>query len=159
MKYRVDRIKALQSLPVSSAILDSAGEILAVNEGWKEFGRRNGLTLPAFGVGQSYLDYCGEEFGQNLGKLLAGELDILTRVYPCNATEDQRWFFMLCMPLSLQRPCEVAVVHANLTALLPLPLIEVGVVAEGVEGAIEAALATQLQSMRAQCEMIVLSRI
>jgi len=145
----VERFTALQSLPVSAAVLDTMGEILAVNDAWKQFGRCNGLTLPAFGVGESYLSHCGEQFGQDLRKLLAGELDILTQVYPCGSVQEQHWFLMLGMPLSLRRPCHVAVVHANISGLLPLPLSELGIAAAGVEGSIGAALTKQLQDMLA----------
>jgi len=145
----VEKFTALQTLPVSAAVIDSSGEILAVNEAWKDFSRCNGLPLPAFGVGQNYLGCCVEEFRPDLRKLLAGELDILTRVYPCHAAKEQCWFFMICMPLSLQRPCHVAVVHANISALLPLPEIGLGVIAAGVEGSIGGALTKQLQSMLA----------
>lgn len=145
----VEKFKALQSLPVSAAVLDSTGEILAVNDAWKQFGRCNGLTLPAFGVGANYLAHCGEQFGQDLRKLLAGKLHILTQVYPCHSGEEKLWFMMLAMPLALSRPCHVAVVHANISALLPLPLSDLGIAAAGVEGSIGAALTKQLQDMLA----------
>jgi len=50
-------LKALKSLPVSVAILDRAGSIVAVNAAWRAFGRRNGLRMPRYGVGANYLHY------------------------------------------------------------------------------------------------------
>lgn len=37
-------IEELKALPVSVAILDASGTIVAVNDAWKDFGRRNELS-------------------------------------------------------------------------------------------------------------------
>ena len=79
-------IKALNTLPVSVAILDASGTILAVNDTWKELGRRNGLRIPKWGVGANYLKYSGGKglrstrFLRDLKDLLAGRLDLLKKV-------------------------------------------------------------------------------
>ena len=155
MMHPADRFTALKSLSVSAAILDSSGKILAVNEAWKEFAKSNGLALAEFGVGQDYLRHCGDqvsdsnEFENNLRKLLAGKMDLLTLVYPCHSPEKQRWFFLIGMPLALGRPAGVALVHTNISTLLPLPRVELGTVSEGVEGAIGSAITKQLSDMLA----------
>ena len=149
----VERFTALQTLPTSAAIIDSSGKILAVNEAWKEFGRCNGLKLQEFGVGQDYLRHCGDEVPDsdgnksNLTKLLAGKMDLLTLVYPCHSPEKQRWFFMIGMPLALGKPAGVALVHTDISGLLPLSRIELGMVSEGVEGAIGSAITKQVVDM------------
>ena len=58
MKHKVATFEGLKSLPVSVAILDASGTIAAVNDTWKQFGRRNGLRVPHFAVGSNYLHYC-----------------------------------------------------------------------------------------------------
>jgi len=155
MRHLADRFTALKSLSVSAAILDSTGKILAVNEAWKAFGKSNGLTLPEFGVGQDYLSHCSDqssdsdEFENNLRKLLAGKMDLLTLVYPCHSPEKQRWFFLLGMPLALGKPAGVALVHSDISGLLPLPRTEFGMASQSIEGAIGSAITKQLVDMLA----------
>lgn len=127
MNAAVDRIEpfqTLQALPVSIAILDASGTIVAVNDAWKEFGRRNGLRIPRFGCGASYLKYCRSKeshisrFATKLRRVLAGRLDLLTFVYPCHSPNENRWFCLIALPLSLDEPAGVAVLHVNLTEML-----------------------------------------
>ena len=122
MKRVVEAFEALKALPVSAAILDASGMIVAVNDTWKEFGRRNGLCIPDSGIGSNYLQYCtsGEpEFTTELRALLAGRLDLLTLVYPCHSPGEKRWFSLIGVPLSLAKPSGVALMHVNLTGLTP----------------------------------------
>ena len=51
----VQKLSAIQALPVSIAVLDSRGTIVGVNSRWEQFGQRNGLSLPQAGVGLNYL--------------------------------------------------------------------------------------------------------
>ena len=121
MKRVVDAFDALKALPVSSAILDASGTIVAVNDTWRDFGRRNGLCMPNAGVGSNYLQYCaagGSGFMTELKALLAGKLDLLTLVYPCHSPGKERWFSLIGVPLSLGKPAGVALLHANLTSML-----------------------------------------
>ena len=57
----LDRLKRLETLAVSTVVLDRKGKIVGVNDVWKSFGKRNGLRLPNFGIGANYLSYCGPE--------------------------------------------------------------------------------------------------
>lgn len=120
MRGAVEPFEALKALPVSVAILDASGKIVAVNDIWKEFGRRNGLRIPEAGVGANYLQYCPEsEFTVELRALLAGRLNLLTLVYPCHSPDEERWFSLIGIPLSLANPEGVALLHVNLTDTLP----------------------------------------
>ena len=56
-----DKFERLQTLAVSAVVLDRTGKIVGVNDAWKNFGKRNGLLLPKYGVGADYLAYCGTE--------------------------------------------------------------------------------------------------
>ncbi len=120
-------IKSLSTLPASVAILDASGKILAVNDLWKEFGRRNGLRIPNWGVGTNYLKYSGGKglrstrFLRDLEDLLAGRLDLLTAIYPCHSPSQKRWFSLVGVPFPLDKPAGAALLHVNLTNMLTHP--------------------------------------
>jgi DNA-binding CsgD family transcriptional regulator len=128
MKAVIEAFEELEALPVNVAILDASGTIVSVNDAWKDFGRRNGLCIPNSGVSSNYLQYCetGEPqsswFIGDLRKLLAGRLELLTLVYPCHSASKKRWFCMIGLPLSLDEPAGVALLHVNLTDMLALPI-------------------------------------
>jgi DNA-binding CsgD family transcriptional regulator len=114
------------SLPVSVAIVDASGTIVAVNKTWEQFGRRNGLRVPRSAVGLSYLHYCltdesnSRRFVTQLKALLAGRRGLLTFIYPCHSRMQARWFCLIGLPLSLSKSGGVALMHVNLTTMLPL---------------------------------------
>lgn len=128
MKSAVATFEAMKSLPASAVVLDASGTIVAVNNTWKEFARRNGLRVPRWAIGSNYLQYCRSDeprlrrFVRELRALLAGQVDLLTFIYPCHSTTEERWFSLIGMPLSLDRPTGVALLHVNLTDMLPLPV-------------------------------------
>ena len=128
MKYKVATFEALKSLPASVAILDASGTIVAVNNTWKQFGRRNGLRLPHSATGSNYLQFCQSDepnsrrFVIQLRALLAGKRDLLTFIYPCHSRTQARWFCLIGLPLSLNKSAGVALLHVNLTAMLPHPI-------------------------------------
>jgi DNA-binding CsgD family transcriptional regulator len=126
MQGAIATFAGLESLPASAAILDRSGRIVAVNGMWKEFGRRNGLRVPHSAIGAHYLQYCRSDaadsrrFARELRALLAGKLDLLTLIYPCHSPTQERWFCLVGLPLSLDQPAGVALLHVNLTDMLPL---------------------------------------
>lgn len=116
-------------MPVSAVLLDPSGTIVGVNNAWKEFGRRNGLCLRNFGIGASYLVHCGagragSGVAKDLRELLSGRRDLVMHVYPCNSPDEERWFMMLALPLSLSGPSGIAILHAEISSFVPLPVIE-----------------------------------
>jgi DNA-binding CsgD family transcriptional regulator len=121
-----ERSSELTTLPVSTAILDPSGTIVAVNDTWKLFARRNGLRLPNFGIGVNYLNYCLSDESrpslrpEELKELLAGQRSLVTLVYPCHSPSEKRWFSLIAFPLSLDRPGGIAILHIDLTATVPL---------------------------------------
>lgn len=168
MKRVVDAFEVLKALPVSATILDASGTIVAVNDTWKEFGGRNGLSIPDSGIGSNYLQYCtaGEpKFKAELGALLAGKLDLLTHVYPCHSPGEERWFSLIGVPLSLHKPAGVALMHVNLTGMLtpqigasPLrvettsrgqvrPTTDVDSISDVIERSVSETLSSQLKTM------------
>ena len=157
----VDAFEALKALPVSAVILDASGMIVAVNDTWKEFGRQNGLSIPNAGVGANYLQYCaGSEFTMELRGLLTGRLDLLTLVYPCHSLDEKRWFCLIGVPLSPAKPAGVALLHVNLTGMLPpqigasltqfeatRPKINIDAISGVIERAVSETLSSQLNTM------------
>jgi hypothetical protein len=163
----LQKLSAIQALPVSIAILDSRGTIVGVNGRWERFGRRNGLRLPRAGVGLNYLDYCdapgSSRLLRGLRALLSGRLDLLTLIYPCHSPTKRRWFVLSGVPLSLGAPAGVALVHTDLTGILPDALmfgetsskrsrdesvpLDLDVIGASVERAISEGLTSQLTDM------------
>lgn len=162
LKHATEKFRRKQVLPVNVAILDGLGTIVSVNSAWKAFGRRNGLRLPKSGVGLNYLNYSGSEspkspqFVNDLKNLLAGRLDLLTLVYPCHSPTKKRWFVLSGVPLSLEPPAGVALLHTNLTPLLPPPAkgqhtphrtdVELAIKTDVLGAAVERSVSGQLAS-------------
>jgi DNA-binding CsgD family transcriptional regulator len=130
MKRAIATLDELNALPVNAVILDDAGTIVAVNETWKEFARQNGLRLPNFGIGSSYLRFCGPDgpypslFATDLKDLLARRRKLLTLIYPCHSPTEKRWFSVIGVPLSTDKQGGVALLHINLTGTLAAPVGE-----------------------------------
>ena len=124
MKDATERVDVPQLLPVIVAILDGSGTIVGVNDAWKEFARRSGLRIASFGVGANYLHYCSPSDSprllDDLKSLLAGNIDLVTRIYPCHSPTMARWFYMIALPLASYDRSGVAVLHVDLTPFLPL---------------------------------------
>ena len=167
MLGKLDKLELPLASPVSVVILDSNGVIVAVNEAWKNFGRRFGLKIPKFGVGANYLDYCTSDapgssnLVEELRALLETKVNVITRIYPCNTPTERRWFFLVGLPLSGDPHSGVALLHLNLTPFLALSgtigaacaeigkrsRIDIAAVAKSVEGASLEALSSQVTKM------------
>lgn len=164
-------LEKFKTLPTSAVILDASGHIVAVNDAWKSFGRRNGLRIPHSAAGSNYLQYCRSDdpasrrFVRDLKSLLAGRLDLLTFIYPCHSPTEERWFSLIGLPLSLDKPAGIALLHVNLTDMLPLPSrthkargksrqrpqvrvgADLGAISSSVEHSVSEALSSQLNAM------------
>jgi DNA-binding CsgD family transcriptional regulator len=171
MKRADVTFEKFKTLPTSAVILDTAGRIIAVNDTWRNFGRRNGLRIPHSAVGSNYLQYCRSDdpaslrFIRDLKSLLAGRLDLLTFIYPCHSPTEERWFSLIGLPLSLDKPAGVALLHVNLTDMLPFPTstrptrgkgrqrpqvrlsADIGAIGSSVEHSVSETLSSQLNAM------------
>jgi DNA-binding CsgD family transcriptional regulator len=171
MKRGAVTLEKFKTLPTSAVILDASGRIVAVNDTWKNFGRRNGLRIPHSAVGSNYIQYCrpddqvSRRFIRDLKSLLAGRLDLLTFIYPCHSPTEERWFSLIGLPLSLDKPAGVALLHVNLTDMLPLPSrthkaegksrqrpqvrlgADLGAISSSVEHSVSETLSSQLNEM------------
>src|SRR4051812_25838628 len=162
-------MKELTALPVTAAILDTSGTIVAVNDTWKDFARQNGLRLKNFGIGANYLQFCGSDgpypslSAMDLQELLIGQKKLLTLIYPCDSPTTKRWFSLIGLHLSPDKPAGVALLHINLTDTLPMAgdqtrtttdprrqirtTANLGAISGTIERSVLATLASQLNSM------------
>ena len=101
----------LSSLSAHIAVVDKAGNIIAVNDAWTGFAQENGDTSFArTGVGTNYLGICRESFESSndvarealagIEAVLARRLPSFTLEYPCHSPTVQRWFLMTVTPFS-----------------------------------------------------------
>jgi diguanylate cyclase (GGDEF)-like protein/PAS domain S-box-containing protein len=118
--------EVLRSPTVNMAILNSQGDIITVNELWKQFARENGSTDQTFFVGTNYLKVCQnalnsgfnegtEEVYKNLLSMLAGELTEFAIEYPCHSPNEQRWFLMQAVRFSIFGETVISITHENIT--------------------------------------------
>lgn len=115
----------LNSISANIAVLDSSGDIIAVNDAWTRFARHNGMSdTDMVGVGVNYLKVCreaergGDSSARNarmgIETVLKGELAQFAYEYPCHSPKEQRWFMMKATPLTNRQG--VVVIHENITA-------------------------------------------
>ena len=106
-------IAILNAVPAEIAVLDTAGEIIATNNAWQRYARKNarepGNPAPYTDVGSNYLTACGggalshEGLGAHTGikAVMSGLLPDFTLEYPCDAPRQLGWFSMSVTPLDL----------------------------------------------------------
>src|SRR5262249_20084880 len=114
----------LRSLAAHIAVLDTDGNIIAVNEAWKRFAYENGNDPDASGLGVNYLDGCrgsqerhdddARKALNGIQAVLEGTLRDFVLEYPCHSPDEKRWFLMSVTPLLGERAGAV-VTHTNIT--------------------------------------------
>ena len=116
----------LRALTALIAVLDQDGTVIAVNEAWEAFARRNGdQDLLNTVVGADYLAVCRQAAArgdataakvlEGIVSVLNGEVPLFTLEYVCDGPEDARWFMMQVTPLEGD-DAGVVVAHQNITA-------------------------------------------
>jgi two-component system sensor kinase FixL len=90
------------------AVIDCAGRIIAVNEGWLQYARQHDARLRAVSIGVNYLEVC--QRAQNvetdaaialsgIAGVLEGSLPVFSLEYNCPGQPENRWFEMIVHPL------------------------------------------------------------
>ena len=91
----------LDALSAHVAVLDEAGNIVAVNDAWRRFAVRTGYTGQNFGIGANYLAVCergaaacedAARTAQALREIMAGPRESFRTEYLCTGPEGPRWF-------------------------------------------------------------------
>jgi PAS domain S-box-containing protein len=117
----------LSSLSSHIAVIDHAGEIVAVNEAWNRFSLQNGETaLQRTGKGSNYFSVCekslkeGDEIASDALEGLKGVIEGKTNgfylEYPCHSPTKKRWFGMRAMKFESDRNM-IVVAHENITKI------------------------------------------
>lgn len=110
----------LDALPETVAVLNSFGEIIAVNDAWRAFAAANGGG--DVGIGADYLAACdaaadsvADRVGEALRELLAGARDLFECTYPCHAPGQERWFVVRARPFPADGVRRLVVTHSDIT--------------------------------------------
>ncbi|MFA9416460.1 bacterio-opsin activator domain-containing protein [Natrinema sp. HArc-T2] len=110
---------ALDTLPITVAIIDDEGEIQFTNESWSEFetAERNDEH-----VGTNYLaaavtadDDYAQQAVDGIESVLAGDRDSFSMEYPCHTPEEKRWFLMRVTRFSHDDQRLASLVHLEIT--------------------------------------------
>jgi PAS domain S-box-containing protein len=123
----------LDAVSAQVAVLDEAGNIIAVNRPWRQFAIENsgspGQAAPRTDVGTNYLDVCRAAQGQGAAGAMQvhdGILAVLERRierfsydYPCHAPHQKRWFQLTATALAGRRSGAV-VSHTDISAPMEL---------------------------------------
>ncbi len=115
----------LKSLLVEIAVLDRNGKILAVNDSWMRFARKNKVAaVDRTGQGANYIEVCkksssaGSEEArlalEGITSVLQGRRDRFEFEYGCHTPNQQRWCLMIVTPFK-GRKGGVIVTHRNIT--------------------------------------------
>lgn len=113
--------ESFRKLPMSMALLDSAGRIVAVNERWRQFACANGGDPEGY-IGASYVAACRDaddtelaEIERLFRELVAGERDLAELEYPCHSPDERRWFLMQAYRYAEGDDPRIAVLHIDIT--------------------------------------------
>ncbi|MDB5824238.1 MAG: hypothetical protein JWR21_2942 [Herminiimonas sp.] len=116
----------LNALPAHIALLNADGQIISVNDVWRQFGEDNGLVARQHGLGVNYLHVCDKAKGDNseearyaaagIRSVLSGASNEYALEYPCHSQTEKRWFLLSATPLAGNPPYGAVVMHTNITA-------------------------------------------
>ncbi|WP_292487222.1 ATP-binding protein [Methanohalobium sp.] len=117
----------VQSLPDNLAVLDESGDIIYVNENWRQFALSNGLDSSTCSEGTNYLKLCDESEGEwsdeapdaskGINEVINGDKIFFELEYPCHSLYKYRWFMMKVVPVSNNYPTKVLVYHIDVTKM------------------------------------------
>ncbi len=115
----------LDALSAHLALLDTQGNIISVNEAWRQFADANMLKTAEHSVGRNYLGICDQAQGDDSSEafqvaagiraVLDGAAKSFSIEYPCHSPTEARWFLLTVTPLAGDRPNGVVVMHLNIT--------------------------------------------
>jgi PAS domain S-box-containing protein len=116
----------LNSLSSQIAVIDGFGNVVAINEAWKQFGIRNGKTiLQRTGVGSNYYNVCSNsgnagfpiaiEVLHGLTDVMSGKRKFFDIEYPCHSHANQLWFSLHVIKFDGDEPL-VVMAHTDISA-------------------------------------------
>ncbi len=115
----------LNTLSAHVAIIEGTGDLVAVNEAWRNFAESNGAILDKVIEGTNYLRVCesarGDQseyaaaFAEGIQSVLSGELEEFEMEYPCHSPDERRWFVGRVLPFGNGSSPQAVVIHENIT--------------------------------------------
>lgn len=76
----------IDAIPENIVVINTEGEVVAVNQGWRSFTESSGLTIPRSGIGSKYIDLCATnrrsddlditEIQAGIQRVIDGNLDL-----------------------------------------------------------------------------------
>ena len=115
----------LNGLSANIALINAAGEIVLVNQAWRDFAAGNGMRHELVSEGVNYLHVCqgvcaenakeAQSFAQGMQAVLDGTTDSFVMEYGCHSPEQKRWFLGRVNPFRGDGPRMVVVAHEDIT--------------------------------------------
>jgi PAS domain S-box-containing protein len=112
-------------LPAHIALLDPAGNVVSVNEGWRQEAHKNPFQGGGDCVGQNYVELCESitgdrareawELSGGIRAVLGGLTNEFILEYPCPTAGDKCWFQAVVTPLNENHAEGAVVMHINIT--------------------------------------------
>lgn len=115
-------VSAIDTLPITIAVLDDEGTILQTNRAWSEFATENDLEMHPDTVGTNYLAITAQgeteharSAATGLSETLSGDREKFELEYPCHSPDERRWFLMRAVSFTEDGERYVAVAHLDIT--------------------------------------------
>ena len=118
------QFEILNSFTSHIAVLNNTGEIIYVNDAWKQFAINNDYKGDNFGVNSNYLLSCNtkgcsaktaSEAFLEISDILSGKKDRCSLEYPCHSPNEARWFQLFASTYQKGNFSGVIVEHINIT--------------------------------------------
>jgi hypothetical protein len=112
----------IDAVPHIGAIVDETGDIVRVNQAWRDFGNENGLHSEYEILGTNYLEVTrraddphSQHISEKLSELLDRDLSGFTAEYPCHSPDEPRWFRMHANAVGDADDRRAVILHENIT--------------------------------------------
>ncbi|MBZ0296955.1 MAG: PAS domain S-box protein, partial [Anaerolineae bacterium] len=119
-------LSALDAMSAHIAILDENGNILQVNEAWRNFAQDNHYQDTNYGIGLNYLDVCDRAgatlrdaatVAQGIRSVMQQQINEFYLEYPCHTPQERRWYVVRVTRFEWYGNIRLIVAHQNVTEL------------------------------------------
>lgn len=114
--------RVLDSVHDNIVVINSAGSIEYVNNGWKTFAESNEYQGDADWAAVNYLDECykspdinGSCAAEGIRSVIKGDLPVFYHEYACHSPDEKRWFMMRVNPFFALEKDYFVISHHNIT--------------------------------------------
>lgn len=113
----------INAIPHQIALVNAMGDLVLVNEAWRQFARENGdPDLKRTCEGTNYYEVCGTHpttpsgvaAAEGLHRVLLGRTDLYEEIYPCHSPVEKRWFKLSIRLLKEYTPTSAIVFHERI---------------------------------------------